>query len=258
MFRKLIAAALPALALSTAAFGQRGPEIAPITGTRLDVSASGEISRVPDVVRINATVTTQARTAGEAMQQNRARMDRVRAALTAAGFADRDIQTRDFSLRPVHHTPERQPTVLVGYAVRNQLLVRFRDVNASGPALDALVAEGVTEIDGPILAFDQPERLIEEARALAARNALAQAELYAAEFGLRIKRVVSIQEGGADVYQPMSSATNMIAPVGTDSSGGEGAVLDPGGRSVRVSLDVVFELERGTGPAARGRPAAAQ
>ena len=57
----------------------------PISGTRLDISATGEVTRVPDIATISAGVTTQATTAVDAISQNAARMERVRAALKRAG-----------------------------------------------------------------------------------------------------------------------------------------------------------------------------
>ena len=86
-----------------------------VTGTRLDVAATGEVTRVPDIVRINAGVVTQAPSATEAIRQNAARMERVRAALRRAGIADRDIQTSSISLQPDYRYAENQPPQLTGY-----------------------------------------------------------------------------------------------------------------------------------------------
>ena len=78
MIRTLMAAASLALAAPAAAQTASAQAVA---GTRLDVVATGEVTRVPDIVRINAGVVTQAPTASEAIRQNAARMERVRAAL---------------------------------------------------------------------------------------------------------------------------------------------------------------------------------
>src|SRR5688500_2264420 len=92
----VLAAALAASALPpAAAAAQPQPVPAPILldGTRLDVVATGEVSRVPDVARITAGVVTIAPTATAALAQNATQMASVRAALKRAGIADRDIQT---------------------------------------------------------------------------------------------------------------------------------------------------------------------
>ena len=82
-------AAIPAAvsAQVTATFAQ------PIAGTKLDINATGEVTRVPDVAIISAGVVTRSTTATAAIQENADRMERVRAALKRAGIADKDIQT---------------------------------------------------------------------------------------------------------------------------------------------------------------------
>ena len=63
----LISAAIP---LAPAAAQTAGQVTQPITGTRLDISATGEVSRVPDIAIISAGVVTRQPTATAAIQQN--------------------------------------------------------------------------------------------------------------------------------------------------------------------------------------------
>ena len=123
--------------------GAAEPRCRPITGTRLDVVATGEVTRVPDIVRINAGVVTQAPTAVEAIRQN-ARADGARCArrCARAGIAERDIQTSSINLNPDYRYAENQPPQLIGYQAINQVSVRFRDIAKTGAILDALVAAG--------------------------------------------------------------------------------------------------------------------
>ncbi|HKR23716.1 MAG TPA: SIMPL domain-containing protein, partial [Allosphingosinicella sp.] len=176
MIRVLMAALALATAVPAAAQAVPAPAV---TGTRLEVAATGEVTRVPDIVRIGAGVVTQAPTAVEAIRQNGARMERVRAALRRAGVAERDIQTSAISLQPDYRYQENRPPVLTGYRASNEVNVRFRDIAGSGPILDALVAEGANQINGPNLGIDRPEAALDEARTRALAAARARAELYA-------------------------------------------------------------------------------
>ena len=86
-----------ALALSlpgTVAMAQTAPvaAIAP-TSTLLSVNAEARSFRKPDLAVFSAGVTSQGKTAAEALAANSADMNRVLAALKKAGIADRDIQT---------------------------------------------------------------------------------------------------------------------------------------------------------------------
>lgn len=234
---------LSALALFTAAIpasavlAQTQPA-ATIAGTRLDIVATGEVTRVPDIVRINAGVVTQASTAVEAIRQNAARMERVRAALARAGVQPRDIQTSNVSLQPDYRYAENQPPQLIGYRASNQVNVRFRSIADSGRILDVLVAEGANQIDGPNLGLDRPEAALDEARVAALSNARARAELYARAMNMRVRRVLLVSESGATMPAPM--------PVMRMQAGRAEAAdtrIEPGEQVLSVSLTVSFELE---------------
>jgi uncharacterized protein YggE len=209
-----------------------------ITGTRLDVVATGEVRRVPDIATINAGVVTQAPTASEAIRGNATRMASVRAALRRAGIADRDIQTSQISLNPEYRYAENQPPRLVGYQASNQVSVRFRDIAETGEILDALVGQGANQINGPSLGIDRPEAALDEARTLAVANARSRAELYARALGMRIKRILSVSEPGI-VHMPPIPVMRMEAANARDAS----TQIDPGEQTLTVNLTVSYELE---------------
>jgi len=224
------------------AFAQ-SPVVAPIvqtiSGTRLDVSATGEVSRVPDVAIISAGVQTRSATATGAISENAARMERVRAALKAAGIADRDIQTSNISLNPEYRYVENQPPRLTGYTASNQVNVRFRDIRNTGRILDALVAQGANQINGPSLTIDKPEAALDEARANAIAVGRARAELYARALGMRVVRLLSVTEGGGYGSPPpvvMMRAERGMAVGAADSK------IDPGEQQLQVTVSMSFEL----------------
>ncbi len=213
-------------------------EVAPsIGGTRLDVVATGDVTRVPDLVRINAGVVTQAPTAVEAIRQNSARMESVRAALRAAGIAERDIQTSNLNLNPNYRYAENQPPVLIGYQAVNEVSVRFRDIANSRRILDALVAQGANQINGPMLSIEEPEAALDEARAEALTNARARADFYARNLGMRVARVLSVSETGGFMPPPRPMAARGM--VANDSA----TQIVPGEQILNVALTVSFELE---------------
>ena len=243
MIRKLTAASLLAAAAlaPVAAAAQPMPvQMAqPIAGTRLDIVATGEVSRVPDLALINAGVVTRAATASQAIAQNAQQMSRVVAALKRAGVAERDIQTSSINLNPEYRYAENQPPVLTGYQASNQVTVRFRDIEESGEILDALVAEGANQINGPTLTIDKPEAALDEARAAALKTAQTRAETYARALGKRVVRILSISEGGGMV-PPMPVYATMR---GFDAAQAQSTKIVPGEQTLSVSLSVTFELQ---------------
>ncbi|HEX8222179.1 MAG TPA: SIMPL domain-containing protein [Allosphingosinicella sp.] len=231
-----------ALALSAAPLAAQQPQaVVPILldGTRLDVVATGEVSRVPDLARISAGVVSIAPTATAALAQNATQMASVRAALKRAGIADRDIQTSSINLYPDYrHDPQGSNPQIVGYRASNEVSVRFRDIANSGRILDALVAQGANQINGPMLSIDKPEAALDEARTLAVTNARARAELYARALGKRVGRILSISEAGANYAPPAVMMRAASRGAVADSTS-----VDPGEQTLAVSLSVSFELE---------------
>lgn len=231
--------ALGAAALPVAATAQTAMTPVPvIQGTRLDVTAEGEVARAPDVATIAAGVVTQAQTAAAAMSENAERMARTIAALKKAGVADRDIQTSSISLSPQYRYGENMPPVITGYQASNQVSVRFRDIKRSGAILDTLVAQGANQINGPMLLIDKPEAALDEARTQAIGKARARAELYAKAAGLRVKRILAISEGGGGAPPPYPMPMLQMAREAKADT-----AIEAGKQKLTVSVSVSFELE---------------
>lgn len=230
---------LGAAALSTPAAAQQAPSITQtIAGTRLDITATGEVTRVPDVAIITAGVVTRSASASGAIQDAANRMQRVLAALKRAGVEDRDIQTSSVNLNPEYRYPENQSPQLTGYTATNQLTIRFRDIRNSGKILDALVSEGANQINGPSLTIDKPEAALDQARANAIAIGRARADLYARSLGMRLVRVVSVSENGGYAVPPPAPPPMMMAAQSRAST-----TIEPGEQKLQVSVAMTFELQ---------------
>lgn len=240
MNKFLAALALSASVVPLAAQAQTGPSITQsIAGTRLDISATGESTRIPDVAIISAGVVTRAPTASAAIAQNATRMERVIAALKQAGIADRDIQTSNLSLNPEYHYDNNQPPRLVAYTASNQLTIRFRDVRNAGRVLDTLVAQGANQINGPQLTVDKPQVALDEARTHAVSVGRARAETYARALGKKVVRVVSVSESvGYYPQPPMPMAERGDAAMAVSKT-----EILPGEQKLQVTLAMIFELQ---------------
>ncbi|MFL6859096.1 MAG: SIMPL domain-containing protein [Allosphingosinicella sp.] len=228
---------LACAALPTAGAAAAASETALAPGaTRLDVVATGEVARVPNIARISAGVVTAAPTAAAALADNARRMAAVRAALKRAGVADRDIQTSAINLFPDYRQEaDGAPPRITGYRASNEVAIRFRDIADSGRILDALVAEGANQINGPTFSIEDQGAAMDEARTSALAVARARAELYARALGKRVTRILAVSESG-DVAAPGPIGVRMLAAQAKTA-------IEPGEQSVTASLTVVFELQ---------------
>ncbi|MEO8175597.1 MAG: SIMPL domain-containing protein [Sphingomicrobium sp.] len=233
----LAALALGGSVLSATAQAQAPtPFVQTVAGTRLDISATGEVTRVPDIATITAGVMTRSATATGAIADNATRMERVRGALKRAGIADRDIQTSNLSLNPEYRYQDNQPPQLTGYTASNQVNVRFRDIRNTGRILDALVAQGANQINGPNLSIDQPEAALDEARLKAIAAGRARADIYARALGMRVVRLLSVSESGGYSAPPMPM---VMRAQSADAS----TKIDPGEQQLQVTVSMSFELQ---------------
>jgi uncharacterized protein YggE len=207
-------------------------------GTLLDVTATGKTTRVPDLATIRAGVVTQAATAAAALSDNANRMSAVLSALKRAGIQPRDIATANVSLQPQYRYEDNKPPVITGYQATNNVSIRFRDIAKSGAILDALVAQGANQIDGPNLSLDQPDAALDEARVDAVKRAQARAQLYAKAAGLSVSRILTIAEGGEIAGPPPPMPVyRMAAAKAADTQ------VMPGESDVTVTITVRFLLK---------------
>ena len=207
-------------------------------GTLLSISAQADAKRVPDVATLSAGVVTQSADANSAMRANATEMDKVMAAIKAAGVAERDIQTSGVNLNPQYKYVENQNPTIIGYQASNNVNLKVRDIGKLGKVLDSLVASGANQINGPSFEIDQPEPVLDEARRAALDKAQARAQMYAKALGMRVRRIVSISEGGG--YRPPGPVPMMAMRAKAESD----TAISPGETTLTANLDVVFELGR--------------
>ena len=204
----------------------------------LDVSAEGRTTRVPDVATIRAgVVSAGADRGGGARRQCAADGARARRA-EEGGHRRPRHRHRDGRAQPAISL-RRQPA-----AGHHRLSGDQHRASASATSrrraaiLDALVAPGANQIDGPDLSIDQPDAALDEARTDALKRARARAELYARAAGLRVARIVSIAEAGENrggPRPPMVYARAQTADAEDADRGGRD-------RTVTVTLAVRFLL----------------
>jgi uncharacterized protein YggE len=161
-------------------------------------------------------------------------------ALKRAGVAPRDTRTANVSLSPQYRYAENQPPAVTGYQANNSIAIRFRDIAKAGAILDALVATGANQIQGPSFDIEDKDAVLDEARALALDKARARADGYAKRLGLRVLRVISIDEsGGRSAPLPVHARAVMMEQA---SAGNASAPIAAGENVLGLGLDVVYEL----------------
>jgi len=207
----------------------------------ISLSATGAVKTTPDKVDISTGVTSEAKTAREALDQNTQAMSKVVAALKEDGIAEKDIQTVNFSVGPVYEQrpydrPDGKPPVIVGYRVTNQVRITLHDTKKLGAILDKVVSLGSNQIDSIEFGVEEPEALKDEARKLALKNVTENAKLYAEAAGVGLGPILSIAEEESAYYpHAMPAAARM-------DMAKEAVPIEAGTATVEIRVRVTWEI----------------
>lgn len=222
---------------SLAAFAAAAPVLANDSAQpSITVMGTGQVSAAPDMAQISAGVVSESPRAADAVKAANAAMQKVLAALDAAGIEKKYVQTSRFDVSPVYSDGVARggrPTV-TGYRASNQVQVEVHGVEKVGAVLDALVGAGANELGGIRFDIADPAPLVDEARRKAIADARRKAELYATAAGVTIGRVIGIDEAGGGGPVPVAYGRMMAeaAP----------APVAPGQLDLSASVTVTFAI----------------
>ena len=203
---------------------------------------------IPDVATFSFTVSADAKVVSDAQSQVTKKMDAILAALKSLGIEEKDIKTIDYSVNPKYvfepivcittPCPYNNRRVQDGYTVNHNVLVKVRNTKDSGQALAIAGENGATSLSGISFTIDDPDKIMDEARAEAILDAREKAKMLAKELDVRLVRVVSFYDntGGGIPYFGEAMGGDMVknvAPVPT---------IPVGENKITVSVTVTYEI----------------
>ena len=193
-------------------------------------SGHGTDTVVPDQALVSAGVVTHAPTAAAALGQNGREMQKVIAALKAAGGSN--VQTEQVSLYP----ETNDQGAVTGYTAQNSVTAKTA-VAKAGALVDAAVAAGANTVGGPSLSTTDRDALYRQALEQAVADARAKAEALAHAGGFAVGPVFSVAENGA-APQPMAYGAVPSAAKAADAT-----PVEPGTEDVTADVTVSFEIK---------------
>ena len=210
------------------------------TGPVIELSVTESVKAKPDIATVGTGVSSEARTAVEAMRKNATEMSAVIRRIRSLGIKSDDIQTTGVSLNAQYdydRTSRKQ--IFRGYQASNNVSVIVRDIDGVGPVLDALVAAGATNINGPRFSIDDDTAAKAQARKAALDSAIVQAREYANWAGYSDVRLLAISESlrSSGVQPVMMRSKAMDVEVSATP-------IEPGLVGTSVTVNVKFEMTR--------------
>ena len=211
-------------------------------GTGIHVTGVGTASAQPDIAVLSLGVEGMAPTVAEANAIAAEAISGMLSVLRAAGVTDDDMETRQFSIQPEYSFEREGGRKLIGYRVTNTLLVTVRDLDGVGNIIDRAAAAGgdATRINSISFQVEEGTALEEQARLLALEDAVAKADLFAAQTGVTRGKLVFITETSFPQF-PRTEAFALDARV----AGAPAAPTEilAGEFDVRVCVQAVFAID---------------
>ncbi len=234
--RLSLAAAFLAISLPALAASETVPTIS--------VQATGTSSVEPDIATVQLTVLREAKTARAALSANTEAMQQVLDAMKAAGIAEKDLQTSNFSIQPQWFYPRQKTNGqqdeprITGYQVSNALTVRIRDLSSLGEVLDQAVTLGVNSGGNIVFSSSKADEARQEARADAMKRAIDKARVLTDAAGASLGRILKISEqGGRIAPRPIARAARL--EMAADSAP---VPVAAGESTYRVTVSVSWEI----------------
>lgn len=233
-YRKI--ASLSIVVALIGAVGFVNPATAASPTRYITTTGNGTVSVTPDAVKISATVSVVGTTSKAALASANTTSAAVRKALIANKIATRDIATQSISVFPEYSYPENASPVISGYRASQSFSITVRAGSTAGMIVDAIVDAGGANlsVNGASPFVLDNDKATDLARTAAVKSARAKALSYAKLLGVKLGRVVFLNEQSSPNPFPMFGVSTKAEDAPTQ--------IDLGQQEVTVLVTVRWSI----------------
>ena len=228
----------------------------------ISFSGEGKIVAVPDIAAVSFSIVTEAKTSKEAQDQNSEKSKKIVEFLKNQGIEDKDIKTSGYNVYPQYSYPRpllRQDSEgqavplgiesitypeyypsnpkITGYQVNQSFEVKIRDLEKVSAVLDGLVTAGANQVNNLGFKVDDEEKLKEQARELAIKDAKEKADKLKKQLDIRLGKIINYNEGG---YYPVYFKTEALDSRG--GMGGGGPEEPAGENEIVINVRIIYQI----------------
>lgn len=220
-----------ACAVCASAFAQQPPV------SSIRVTGDAHVTAKPDRVQIDVGVITHSATSEEAATRNAREVDAVLTAVRKAAGPTVVLKTISYTLNPnyQYHPKGGEPTI-DGYIATNVVQVQLDDLGRIGAAIDAATQAGANRVQGIQFTLRDQDTVRAQALREAAQRARAEAEVLAAALGLKVVRVLTVEENSPRIMPVRMFSRAVGANVAAAPTPVEAGTLD-------VTANVTLSVE---------------
>jgi uncharacterized protein YggE len=195
----------------------------------LRFSGFGSVTVQPDTAEIYVSTVSTAKASADALDAASKKMTKVQARLKELGVAQADMTTSNSSTYQDFDTKR--------WRAELSLSVKVRKIDDAGKLLTAANAAGADGVGGPSFSVDDSRAAYATALRKAIEDARAKAEAAAAQMGVKVGGVVSVDDQGGAGPQPMFAES---AKASADSAGAVPVPISTGTQEIGATVTVVF------------------
>jgi len=233
-----------------------GKQIDPSSLRTFSVSGEGKVIAVPDVATFTFSVITEGgKNLSSLQEQNVEKVNKAIAFVKENGVESKDIKTEQYSVEPRYQYfscgsaysrggEPCPPPEIVGYIVRQSVLVKVRDFSKAGDIIAGVVDKGANSVSQLQFTIDDESKVLADARTKAIEKAKEKADQLASDAGFSVGKLISISEGG---YYPLPyrNAKVMNEAYGMGGAAEDMAMapaIEAGSQEVTVSVTLQYEI----------------
>ena len=216
------------VAAMVSVFGVQVSQAVPVR--YISVSSVGTVKVTPDAVRLNASVSTISKVSKDALAAANVAASKFRTAILANGIDKKYLASTTLTVYPEYNYTQEGGNVLIGYRASQSFEVVIRNAAKAGEIVDAVVASAgdLLAINGVTPFVYDNTKATEAARNSAVKNAKSKAASYAKLLGVKIGKIIYLQESSAPSSYPITMAQAKASDESTS--------IDLGQQDVSVSV----------------------
>jgi len=209
------------------------------TTNTVSFSGEGKITAKPDVAVANLTILTEAVTSKQAQDQNSEKSKAVIGFLKKQNIDEKDMKTSGYNIYPQYNYPRNETPQIKGYQVNQTIEIKIRDLDKVSVILDGVVTAGVNQVSGLNFQIDEPEKLKDQARELAIKNAQSKAKVLKEQLGIKLGKIINFSEGISGYPTPMYFEAKS-AEIGM---GGGGPSIPTGENEITIQVNISYQIK---------------
>ncbi len=200
----------------------------------ITVEGTASATVVPDTAVISLGVVTDRPRAADALAENSRSTQAVIDSAKAEGIEPRNIQTTSVGLSPLFDQPSHGAPKMTGFRASNEVQIRVKPVDQAGVLIGKLTDRGVNSIENISFSSAPDDRLLDQLRADAVRDARHKAQVYVEALGLKLGAVLGISAATSPAPPAYRMAANRTAAAVVP--------LEAGQQRVEEAVSVTWEL----------------